>query len=115
MGNSKSNDTTIAYTTVDDFLPKPALTPLKPVQSQVARNFINNAINPELKTCPGVGLKTIELLTKHKITTTDHLIGQFFLVDRDEVKFIEFLEEVGMKNQFAQETARQFVTKFGSL
>jgi predicted flap endonuclease-1-like 5' DNA nuclease len=83
--------------------------------SAIARDFINNAIDPDLSTVPGLGEKAIKLLNDQGIYTTDQLVGQFFMVNRDEVEFIKFLEECGIKNQFAREVSSKMYSKLANI
>ena len=83
--------------------------------SQVARDFVNNAIDPDLLSVPGIGKKSVDLLNEQGIETTDELIGQFFMVNRNEVKFVDFLEQVGIPNKQARECAEKFFVKFGRI
>mmetsp|Transcript_32420 Transcript_32420/g.69613 ORF Transcript_32420/g.69613 Transcript_32420/m.69613 type:complete len:91 (-) Transcript_32420:51-323(-) len=83
--------------------------------SQVAKDFLKNALDKDLNSCPGIGKASIEKLKKVGVTTTDQLVGQFFLCNRDEVKFIEFLEDVGIQNKYARECAEKFNAKFFGL
>jgi hypothetical protein len=80
----------------------------------VARDFQNNALDQDLATIPGLGSASIVELKVNGITKTDHLVGHFFLVERDEVKFIELLESMNIQNKNAREVAHNFVKKFGS-
>jgi predicted flap endonuclease-1-like 5' DNA nuclease len=82
-------------------------------ESCVAREFQNNALSPDLRTVPGVGAVTEKLLNRGGITHTDELIAHFFMQRRDEANFVQFLEDLGIKNQHARETARQLVRKVG--
>jgi hypothetical protein len=83
--------------------------------SPVAQVFQNNAINQDLTTVPGLGSASIVKLGENGITRTDHLIGHFFLLKRDEVKFIELLESMKIQERYAREVARNFLKKFGTL
>jgi predicted flap endonuclease-1-like 5' DNA nuclease len=96
---------------------KPVVVEKEPVLpiSQVARNFQTNAIDNDLKSCPGIGPAGVRHLNEQNVNTTEHLVGRFFMCDRDEVKFIEWLEDAGVKNQFARECAENFKRKFGSI
>lgn len=85
------------------------------ITSQVARKFHTNSIQRELKTCPGVNSQNIRLFTRNGITTADHLIGRFFLVNRDEVEFIVFLQSLGVKEKDAVEISCNLFIKFGNL
>lgn len=83
--------------------------------AQEYRRFREQHIDQDLNSVPGLGLAAIVKLNANNLTKTDHLIGNFFLVERDEVKFIEFLEEIGINPQFARICAKAFAQKFGSL
>lgn len=80
-----------------------------------SRNFQNNKVDQDLSTIPGIGKGAIEKLKSNDITKTDHLIANFFMINRDEVAFIDFLESMGINCIFARECARAFVQKFGTL
>lgn len=81
----------------------------------LVRDFLYNSINQDLMSIPGIGRASVAKLNANNITKTDHLIGNFFLMERDEGKFIEFLEKTEICNQFAREVARNFVKKFGHI
>jgi hypothetical protein len=49
------------------------------------------------------------------VDTVDKLVALFFSNDRDEGRFIEALEEMGIQNQFARECAANMVKKLGAL
>ena len=85
------------------------------LETVLRRNFQHNAIEPELGSVPGIGNAAIIKLNNNGITKTDHLIGNFFLVERDEGKFIDFLLEVGLNLDCARECARAFTLKFGQI
>ena len=83
--------------------------------SKIARNFQTNMLpkgDLEAGIIPGVGKVAAESLKLNGVKTCDHLVGLFFMCDRDEVEFIERLEELGIRNQDAREIASQFHRKF---
>lgn len=83
--------------------------------SKIARNFQTNMLPKgeiEVGMIPGIGKVALETLKINSIKTCDHLVGLFFMCDRDEAEFIERLEELGIRNQDARETAFQFHRKF---
>ena len=83
--------------------------------SQVARDFQKNALCSDLETVPGVGRVVIAKLKENNINTTEQLVGQFFLHNRDEIYFIEYLEDLGILNRWARECAENFTKKFHAL
>ncbi len=83
--------------------------------SQVARDFLNCALDRNLESVPGIGKKSVDLLREQGIETTDQLVGQFFMTDRNEVAFIEFLESIGIANAQARECAGKFYAKFRAI
>jgi hypothetical protein len=83
--------------------------------SKIAQNFQNSLIPIGLiqpGIIPGIGKVAVEFLKNNGIKTYNHLVGLFFMCDRDEGEFIERLEELGIRNQDARETAFQFHRKF---
>jgi len=84
-------------------------------QGQVARNFQKNAIVPSLQTVPGVGPAMEKKFRVNNINTTSQLVGQFFLMERDEVRFIEWLEDLGMMSVYAAVCAEAMTRKFATL
>jgi hypothetical protein len=84
-------------------------------QPDVVLSFQNNPISQDLMTIPGIGKAAVSKLNANNITRTDHLIGSFFLVERDEGKFTRFLEEMEIRNHCAREAARNFVKKFSKI
>jgi hypothetical protein len=54
-----------------------------------AREFQKNAIDNHLRSVPGLGPGGIRRVNDHNINTTEELVGKFFMLGRDEVKFIE--------------------------
>jgi len=80
--------------------------------SHIARDFQKYPINSELLTVPGISESSAQKLMTNLVNTTEQLIGQFFLRNRDEVAFIEYLEDVGVPNRWACECAENMVHKF---
>jgi hypothetical protein len=100
--------------------------------SQVERNFQTNPIDSDLRTVPGLGPAGIRHLNEQNINTTEELVGRFFMCNRDELMFLEWLCDAGIKGchmhigtmscnhckntrVFANECAENMVRKFGSL
>lgn len=86
--------------------------------SAVSRNFANNPLPKgrlEPGRVPGIGNVQILKLNQNNIETLDQLFGKFFDVDRDEARFIEYLEDVGIHNHFARECARNLMRKLGEI
>jgi hypothetical protein len=83
--------------------------------SQVERDFYNNAIPGYLEWVPGISLENKFLLEQNGISKTDHLVGNFFFLERDEQAFIDFLIELKIEKSDAVMCARSFARKFGSL
>lgn len=81
---------------------------------QIARDFVNNMLDPDLKSVPSMG-HAIEKLHAVNINTTDELVGQFFWLNRNEVNFVTFLEECGIDNKSARDCASKMYDKFGRL
>lgn len=86
-------------------------------QSEVARRFLNNPIPKQLGpgTIPEIGERAIRSLAMVGITSPDQLVGHFFLQDRDEKLFWEYLEDVGIPSIPARKLAEVFRQKFGEL
>jgi predicted flap endonuclease-1-like 5' DNA nuclease len=83
--------------------------------SQIAHIFQKNMINNNLRTVPGIGPMGERHLKEQGISTTEQLVGRFFLCDRDEVKFIEWLEDARIGHEIARECAENFKRKFGCI
>ena len=86
-----------------------------PAMSHIARNFQNMALsrgNLVPGMIPGIAERACLILKDNGINTADKLVGKYFLLDRNEVAFIEYLESIGILNQFARECAKNIVTKF---
>ena len=82
---------------------------------RVALNFQNNAILPNLSTVPSLDKSSIELLNENGIVTTDHLVGMFWVKERDVPKFVTYLCDIGIAHGVASECAESFKRKFGGI
>ena len=80
--------------------------------SKFQREFQNNKIDNDLYTVPGIGPGNKKKLERHDIKTTSQLVGQFWIVDRDTTKFIEFLEDMDIRRLYARECAEAMERKF---
>jgi hypothetical protein len=78
-----------------------------------ARAFHLNPIDSDLMTCPGISAKSKRLLVSAGVSTTDQLVGHYFLTNRDQVQFTHFLANCGMKWHGAMECAHQVAGKYG--
>lgn len=86
--------------------------------SAISRIWHNNPLprgDLEPGIVPGIGISQTQKLKANGVETVDQLVGQFFLVGRDEARFIEYLEDVGIWNQCARECARNMSKKLGGL
>lgn len=85
-------------------------------QKNLIQNFLSQPVNSRLRTVPGIGLSVLGKLAFANINTTDQLVGHFWLLERDEIKFIDFLEDiVGIQKRFAIVITENLKKKFGSL
>jgi hypothetical protein len=78
-------------------------------------DFQKNALRLNLKYIPGLQAEHFLRLEEHGITKASHLVGQYFCVDRDFLRFVNFLTEMGIENEFALECANAINEKFGKL
>lgn len=83
--------------------------------TQVERDFQKNALCSDLETVPGVSRTARDKLRENHINTTEQLVGQFFLHDRDVDYFTEFLEDLGLPNRWASLIAENLKKKLGVL
>ena len=81
----------------------------------VPLDFQKNALRLNLKYIPGLHEEHCSKLEEHGITKASHLVGQYFCVDRDVSRFVNFLMEIGIENEFALECANAINEKFGKL
>jgi len=83
--------------------------------STVERDFKRNAICSDLDTVPGIGRKDEQMLRDHGITTTDQLVGRYFMCNRDVELFIMELEDYGIQSKWAKICATAINEKFKDL
>jgi len=84
-------------------------------RSQVTRNFIRNAIQPDLRSIPHITQHIISQLKYHNITTTDQIVGYFFSFNRSQMLFVSFLKELGIDEQFSIFLGEQLGHKFQTI
>jgi hypothetical protein len=90
--------------------------PPVPKLSLLALEFMKNAVNPDLRTVPGLGPSGIAKLKLHGIEITDHLIGKLFSCNRDEERFCRYLvEDIGLLPHQAKETAMRLSLKVSGI
>ena len=84
---------------------------------KVKRDFLNNAINGNLQwDFPFFTEDEIHILQETQgIEKTEHLIGNFFLLDRDELSFSKFLIDMGIGKENSTRCAKIVFLKFGHL
>jgi hypothetical protein len=81
----------------------------------VPKNFLLNAISSELTDVPGVTKEIKDVMIYNGISTTDHLVGQFFILNRSEVEFTEFLEDLGIHVGAVKEISENISKKFSNM
>jgi hypothetical protein len=64
---------------------------------------------------PGLSVKDVRNLKRNLVVTVDHLVGQFFLVDRDEKVMTQYLVDCGVCRENAEECAHELWKKFSGL
>jgi hypothetical protein len=82
----------------------------------VRKDFVLNAVDPDLQSVPGITATHFFTIFKpNGIETTEQLVGNFFLCNRDPVAFREFLVDIGLEADVAKLVSEKFEKKFGGV
>eukprot|EP01013_Petalomonas_cantuscygni_P004500 TRINITY_DN14871_c0_g1_i1.p2 TRINITY_DN14871_c0_g1~~TRINITY_DN14871_c0_g1_i1.p2 ORF type:complete len:147 (+),score=22.12 TRINITY_DN14871_c0_g1_i1:141-581(+) len=73
--------------------------------------FLREALSSDLGTVPGIGDAARKLLAKDEILTTFHLVGKFYMMDKDEVKFAGYLHKLGVGQHWGRVIASSLFLK----
>ena len=87
------------------------------IENRRVSTFHNYPIKDDLLSVPGINQSGINKLRRRcDIYTTNQLVGKFWMLDRNQIRFIEFLtENVGIKYKFAKECTENMTKKFRSM
>lgn len=83
--------------------------------SRTAIKFLRETLSIDILDVPGINKNEQVILAQYGITLPTHLVGHFFLCERDELKFIQFLRDLGLNEQVSRECAEKFNRKYGAL
>jgi len=84
-------------------------------ESTKAQEFMEHKLPSDLIQIPGILPSNIQVLSQNNMYTVDDLVGHFFLTNRDEDDFCQFLRQLGFSKYHASQCAACLKIKLGGL